>query len=83
MADGINKEDRPMEFTTRRDAEVFVDNSGVADGIYEWGGEASSAGFADFLWLNYDYVSEHDYDDKLIAYLRSVGEDPDDYSIGR
>ena len=68
-------------FTTRRDAHTAVHNSGVAD--WEWGGNASAEGFADWLWRNRDGIDtgSDEFDAALREYLVSVGENPDDYSL--
>lgn len=61
-------------FTTYSDALTFVQNSFSAD--YEWGGNASEAGFASFL---FSHVDDPDDSNCLEKYLLYVGENPADY----
>ena len=59
------------------DAEIFVANSGVAE--WEWGGNASAEGFAEWIFRNRSAVNPNAYDGEIIEYLLSVGENPSDY----
>lgn len=65
-----------MNMNSRTDAQTFVDNSGVN---WEWSGNASSNGFAEWLYQNRDNVDRDDYEAELAEYLTSVGENPSDY----
>lgn len=68
-----------MQIATTADAMCFVENSGVTD--WEWGGQASAEGFADWLYRNRDAADRDDYEAELVAYLISVGENPADYGL--
>ena len=59
------------------DAEIFVANSGVSE--WEFGGNASAEGFAEWLFLNSRSVNPSDYNAEIMEYLLSVGEEPSDY----
>jgi len=59
------------------DAEIFVANSGVSE--WEFGGNASAEGFAEWLFMNRRSVNPNAYDGEIIEYLLSVGENPSDY----
>ena len=73
--------------TTITDAETAL--SGVLD--WEFGGKASFEGLVKYAFENYDYIDEGDKntDDEgnknaiIIAYLKSVGENPDEYDVGK
>ena len=41
-----------IKFTTRRDANTFVQNAGITD--WAWSGNASADGFADWIYRNRD-----------------------------
>ncbi len=66
-----------IKFTSRRDAHTFVQNSGVEN--WEWSGNASAEGFADWLYANRDSADTADCQAELSEYLDSVGENPGDY----
>lgn len=68
-----------MQINTNTDAQTFVSNSGIAE--WEWGGNASSEGFAEWLYQNKSEINESSYDEELRDYLTSVGEDPKDYDV--
>lgn len=68
-----------MNINTLEDAQTFVNNSGVAD--WAWGGNASSEGFAEFVYKNFNYIDRTYYEDELVDYLVSVGENPSDYDL--
>jgi hypothetical protein len=61
------------------DAKTFVSNSGVAD--WEWGGNASADGFAEWIYRNCSEIDTDDYDTELGDYLWSVGEDVSGYNL--
>lgn len=73
-------------FTTVTDARDQL--SGTID--WEWGGKANHNDYAEFAWRHQDdyavydeerHLWSFDKDAALIAYLRSVGEDPNDYGL--
>ena len=66
-----------IKFTSRRDADTFVQNAGLTD--WQWGGSASAEGFADWLYTHRDSADTADCQAELAEYLESVGENPDDY----
>ena len=66
-----------IKFTSRRDADTFVQNAGLAD--WQWGDSASAKGFADWLYTHRDSADTDDCQADLAEYLESVGENPDDY----
>ena len=66
-----------IKFTTRRDAHTFVQNAGLTD--WQWGGSASTEGFANWLYANRDSADTTDCRAELAEYLESVGENPGDY----
>jgi len=86
-------------FTTSRDAQTYVDNSGP--GMWEaegWGGTSSAAGWVRWIWRNVEIVDEmiageeeDEYVSRdelffqiaLASYLHSAGEDLDDYDLGQ
>ena len=66
-----------IKFTSRRDANTFVQNAGLAD--WTWGGNASAEGFADWLYATRNEADTADCQAELAGYLESVGENPGDY----
>jgi len=76
-----------MKFTTSNDAELWCD--GVLD--WEWGGNANHEDFCSYVWARhnepeYQNLVTDDGDDDardalLFDYLKSVSENPADYSI--
>ena len=66
-----------IKFTTRADAQTFVQNAGITD--WAWSGNASADGFADWIYRNRDAADKDDFDAELREYLESVGENPGDY----
>lgn len=66
-----------IKFTTRADATTFVQNAGLID--WEWGGQASADGFADWLYSNRNAADTDNCQQELAEYLTSVGENPSDY----
>ena len=59
------------------DAQVFVENSGVSE--WEFGGNASAEGFAEWIFRNRSSVDPNEYHAEISEYLLSVGEEPSDY----
>ena len=59
------------------DAEIFVANSGVSE--WEFGGNASAEGFAEWVFRNRSAVDSNEYHAEISEYLISVGENPSDY----
>lgn len=70
-----------VSINTLTDAQVFVDNSGVAE--WDFGGNSSVEGFAEWLFRNRAVVDADDYDSDVAEYLGSVGENPKDYGFCR
>lgn len=69
------------EIRTDRDARNWVSMmTGTAD--WQWGGRASADGFAEWVFRHYTAIGD-DYVAPLAAYLKSVGENPDDYGLTR
>ena len=66
-----------IKFTSRRDADTFVQNAGITD--WAWSGNASADGFADWIYRNRDAADTDEFDAELREYLESVGENPGDY----
>lgn len=72
-------------FTTQSDAAAHL--NGTND--WDWGDHASQAGFVQFAYRNQELFETRDEDDNrafdadaaIRAYLRSVGENPADYSL--
>ena len=59
------------------DAQVFVENSGVSE--WEFGGNASAEGFAEWIFRNRLSVDSNEYHAEISEYLIGVGENPSDY----
>lgn len=66
-----------ININTLTDAVLFCNSSGVEN--WEWGGNASLEGFAQFLYDNYQTIDINDYDAEVSNYLSSVGENPGNY----
>ena len=66
-----------IKFTSRRDADTFVQNAGITD--WSWSGNASADGFADWIYRNRDAADTDSFAAELREYLESVGENPGDY----
>ena len=66
-----------IKFTTRADAQTFVQNAGITD--WAWSGNASADGFADWIYRNRDAADTDSFAAELREYLESVGENPGDY----
>jgi hypothetical protein len=73
-----------MKFTTKEDVRTYVANSGP--GMWDddcWGGRSSCDGWIEWLWsfMHHAPIDEKQFQICLASYLRSVDEDPADYSL--